>query len=74
MDASERVCAGQRRVAPSPSFHWSAVFRWAEQAEHALMRSLGRDRDDSGRYPRRHAEAAYQHALHFDDEFDLAIQ
>jgi hypothetical protein len=50
--------------------HWSAVFRWAELAEHALLRSLGRDRGEAGPYPRRSAEVIYHHPLEFDDEFE----
>lgn len=53
--------------------HWSAVFRWAELAEHALLRRLGRDRDQAGPYPRRCAEVTYHRALVFDDEFEARL-
>lgn len=53
--------------------HWSAVFRWAELAEHALLRSLGRDRGEAGPYPRRSAEVIYHHPLEFDDEFEIRL-
>ena len=53
--------------------HWSAVFRWAEVAEHALLRSLGRDRSEAGPYPRRSAEVVYHLPLEFDDEFEVRL-
>jgi acyl-CoA thioester hydrolase len=57
----------------SGRIHWAAVFRWAELAEHALLRSLGRGRDDAGPYPRRATEATYHLALEFDDEFEVRL-
>jgi acyl-CoA thioester hydrolase len=53
--------------------HWSAVFRWAELAEHSLLRSLGRHRHDAGPYPRRSAEVVYHRPLEFDDEFEVHL-
>lgn len=53
--------------------HWSAVFRWAELAEHALLRSLGRRRSEAGPYPRRSAEVTYHRALEFEDEFEVRL-
>jgi YbgC/YbaW family acyl-CoA thioester hydrolase len=52
--------------------HFTAVFRWAEAAETALLRSLGL-LDEWADYPRRAAEAEYLAVLRFDDEFDLAL-
>lgn len=53
--------------------HWTAVFRWAELAEHALLRSIGRDRSEAGPYPRRSAEVSYHRPLHFDDEIEVRL-
>ncbi|MEQ3553855.1 thioesterase family protein [Pseudonocardia nematodicida] len=53
--------------------HWSVVFRWAELAEHALLRKLGRDADDAGPYPRRSAGVVYHRALRFDDELEVRL-
>jgi YbgC/YbaW family acyl-CoA thioester hydrolase len=53
--------------------HWSAVFRWAELAEHALLRKLGRSRSEAGPYPRRSTEAVYHLPLEFEDEFDVQL-
>ncbi|GAA4878906.1 acyl-CoA thioesterase [Actinomycetospora straminea] len=53
--------------------HWTAVFRWAELAEHALLRRLGRDRDEAGPYPRRSTDAVYHRALEFDDEIEVRL-
>lgn len=53
--------------------HWSAVFRWAELAEHALLRRLGRDRTEAGPYPRRSAEVVYHRPLQFDDEIAVRL-
>jgi len=52
--------------------HFTAVFRWAEAAETALLRSLGL-LDEWADYPRRAVEAEYLAVLRFDDEFDLAL-
>ena len=52
--------------------HFTAVFRWAEQAETALLRSLGL-LDDWADYPRRAVEAEYLSVLRFEDEFDLDL-
>jgi acyl-CoA thioester hydrolase len=54
--------------------HWSAVFRWAELAEHGLLRSLGRTADEAGSYPRRAAEAIYHRPLSFDDEGEVQLE
>jgi len=53
--------------------HWAAVFRYAEDAEHALMRNLGL-LEQEGEYPRRRVEAEYGVLLpRFDDEVDVRI-
>ena len=52
--------------------HFTAVFRWAEAAETALLRSLGL-LDDWADYPRRAVEAEYLAVLRFEDEFELEL-
>jgi YbgC/YbaW family acyl-CoA thioester hydrolase len=52
--------------------HFTAVFRWAEQAETALLRSLGL-LDDWADYPRRAVEAEYLAVLRFEDEFEVDL-
>jgi acyl-CoA thioester hydrolase len=53
--------------------HWSAVFRWAEAAEHALLRTLGWQLSEAGSYPRRSTEATYHRPLRFGQRFELGI-
>ncbi|WP_221351508.1 acyl-CoA thioesterase [Streptomyces beigongshangae] len=53
--------------------HWSAVFRWAEAAEHAFLRTLGWRPAEAGSYPRRSTEAAYHRPLRFGQDFELRI-
>jgi acyl-CoA thioester hydrolase len=52
--------------------HFTAVFRWAEAAETALMRSLGLLLEWAD-YPRRAVEAEYLAVLRFEDEFELEL-
>jgi YbgC/YbaW family acyl-CoA thioester hydrolase len=52
--------------------HFSNAFRWAEQAETALRRSLGL-LEGWGDYPRKRAEAEFHEVLRFDDEIDVRI-
>jgi acyl-CoA thioester hydrolase len=51
--------------------HFTAAFRWAEAAEHDLLRSLGHS--FHGGFPRVDVHATYRAPLRFDDEFDLAL-
>jgi YbgC/YbaW family acyl-CoA thioester hydrolase len=53
--------------------HFTAAFRWAEQAETSLMRRLG-VLDGWGDYPRRHAEAEYRKVLRFEDEIEVRLR
>jgi acyl-CoA thioester hydrolase len=53
--------------------HFTAVFRWAEAAETALMRRLGL-LAEWGDYPRRHAEAEYLQVLRFEDVFETRLR
>jgi YbgC/YbaW family acyl-CoA thioester hydrolase len=52
--------------------HFTAAFRWAEEAETALCRSLGL-LDDWGDLPRRAVEAEYLHVLVFEDEIEVEL-
>ena len=51
--------------------HFTAAFRWAESAEHSLLRQV--HAPSLTTFPRRHVEATYHRALRFGDEFDLEI-
>lgn len=53
--------------------HFTAVFRWAEAAETALMRRLGL-LEGWGDYPRRRVEAEYLKVLVFEDELDVRLR
>jgi YbgC/YbaW family acyl-CoA thioester hydrolase len=57
----------------SGRIHFTAVFRWAEAAEHGLGRELGLSWKATN-LPRRHVEADYQRALEYDDEFELRLR
>jgi acyl-CoA thioester hydrolase len=58
----------------SGRIHCTAAFRWAETAEHALLRRLGlHPPGNADGFPRRHVEATYHKALRFADEFDLVL-
>ena len=53
--------------------HFTAAFRYAEDAETGLRRRLGL-LGDWGDYPRRRVEADYLSVLRFDDEIDVRIR
>lgn len=53
--------------------HFTAVFRWVEQAEVGLRRKLGLT-GDWIQYPRRRVEADYLKVLVFDDEVEIALR
>jgi acyl-CoA thioester hydrolase len=53
--------------------HFTAVFRWAEAAETALLRSLGL-LDEWGDFPRRAVEAEYLAVLRFEDEIQVELR
>ncbi|NEK56710.1 acyl-CoA thioesterase [Geodermatophilus sabuli] len=55
----------------SGRIHFTAAFRWAEAAEHDLLRSLGHS--FHGGFPRVDVQATYRAALRFDDAFELAL-
>jgi len=57
--------------------HFSAYFRYMEEAEHALWRSAGLtlgDLDRTGGFPRVAAAFDYKTPLRFDDEFEIAVR
>jgi YbgC/YbaW family acyl-CoA thioester hydrolase len=54
--------------------HFTAAFRWAEEAETELMRGLGLPRERWGRFPRRKVEAEYLKVLRFDDEIEVRLR
>ena len=53
--------------------HFTAVFRWVEAAETALMRRMGLIEEWSD-YPRRHVEADYLKVLVFEDDVDVRLR
>lgn len=58
--------------------HFSAFFAYAEEAEHALLRSEGlsvlmRDAEGPISWPRVAVKADFQGAVHFEDELDIAV-
>lgn len=55
----------------SRRIHFTAPFRWAEAAEHDLLRSLGHY--FHGGFPRVDVQATYRAPLHFDDEFEVVL-
>jgi YbgC/YbaW family acyl-CoA thioester hydrolase len=54
--------------------HFTAAFRWAEEAETELMRALGLPRERWGSFPRRKVEAEYLKVLRFDDEIEVRLR
>jgi acyl-CoA thioester hydrolase len=53
--------------------HFTAAFRWAEEAETALGRKLGL-LDDWQDLPRRAVEAEYLDVLRFEDEIEVELR
>lgn len=51
--------------------HHTAALRWAERAEHALLRAVGWP--DLTSFPRRHVSVEFLAPLRFGDEVDLEI-
>lgn len=51
--------------------HFTAAFRWAEAAEHDLLRRLGHA--FHGGFPRVDVHASYKAALRFDEEFTVRL-
>jgi YbgC/YbaW family acyl-CoA thioester hydrolase len=81
-DPDVRPIAGSitvpRRVAwadtdASGRHHFTAVLRWVEEAENALLRQLDLGPVLSGRMPRAHVEVDYASALRFNDVVDVSV-
>jgi acyl-CoA thioester hydrolase len=57
--------------------HFSAYFRFMEEAEHALWRAAGLSigkAEETGGWPRVSAAFDYKSPLRFEDEFDVSVQ
>lgn len=54
-------------------YHFSSVFRWFEETEHALWNSLNINKLIFGRIPRVHIEVDYKERLWFDQEVDVFL-
>lgn len=52
--------------------HFAAAFRWLEEAEHALLRSVGMPVEEIARIPRVHIDIDYKDRLYFGQE--IAVQ
>lgn len=53
--------------------HFSAAFRWMEEAEHQLYRCLGLDMQVIDRVPRVHIDIDYKDRLYFGQEIDVHV-
>jgi acyl-CoA thioesterase FadM len=51
--------------------HFTAPFRWAEAAEHSLLRTLGHE--FYGGFPRAGTQAAFHLPLVFEDHFEVFL-
>ena len=52
--------------------HFAAAFRWLEEAEHALLRSVGMPAEEIARIPRVHIDIDYKDRLYYGQE--IAVQ
>jgi YbgC/YbaW family acyl-CoA thioester hydrolase len=52
--------------------HFAAAFRWMEEAEHALLRSIGMPAEEIARIPRVHIDIDYKDRLYYGQE--IAVQ
>ena len=53
--------------------HFTAVFRWIEEAEHSLLRSMGADTAMIARIPRVHIDVDYHDRLYFGEVIDVRV-
>ena len=53
--------------------HFAAAFRWLEEAEHALLRSVGVPVDEIARIPRVHIDIDYKDRLYFGQEIAVRV-
>jgi acyl-CoA thioester hydrolase len=64
-------------VDSSQRIHYTAMFRYMEVAEHALMRKLGTPYSTALRewaFPRVHLECDFRGAIEYDDEIDIVAR
>ena len=57
--------------------HFSTMFRYLEEAEHALWRSAGltiAERDSSTGWPRLAAALDFRNPLRFEEEFEVVVR
>ena len=57
--------------------HFSALFRYMEEAEHALWRAAGLSIADPGSdigWPRLSAACEFRNPLHFEDQFEVCVR
>ena len=52
--------------------HFAAAFRWLEEAEHELLRSVGMPTEEIARIPRVHIDIDYKDRLYFGQK--IAVQ
>jgi acyl-CoA thioesterase FadM len=55
----------------SGRIHFTVPFRWAEAAEHSLLRTLGHE--FYGGFPRADVQATFHQAMVFEDHFELFL-
>lgn len=53
--------------------HFSAAFRWLEEAEHDMLRLIGVESDLIDRIPRVHIEIDYSARLYFGEEIAVTV-
>ena len=78
MEASHATITVRRRVEWAETdaaghYHFSSVFRWFEETEHALWNSLNINKLIFGRVPRVHVDVDYKERLWFDQEVDVRL-
>jgi YbgC/YbaW family acyl-CoA thioester hydrolase len=69
----ERIRVGWVDTDAGGRIHFTAVFRWVEAAETALMRRLEL-MEGWENFPRRHVEADYLKVLVFEDEVEVRLR
>lgn len=53
--------------------HFTAVFRWIEEAEHSLFRSMSAETAMIARIPRVHIDVDYHDRLYFGEVIDVHV-
>ena len=54
--------------------HFAAAFRWLEEAEHALLRSVGMPPEEIARIPRVHIDIDYKDRLYYGQEIAVEVR